>query len=244
MSGHFQILLFLLFISCKQKKDEVKIAESRKMAEKEAVLVNEKKNGELVSDTILKTLTKYVNDERYIINYTSSYELFIIKSKNDTIYKEADSAPDFEFKDFDGDGYKDINLYYMTNVPGIQNLLLYDKIDKTFKTVNDFSYFPSPHRINNTKFYYSYHRNGCADMNWASDLFYIENFKAIKIGSIFGYECENSGIQDGIYIYKVNNNKKALLEEIPIRTLKKYEDHKWGFMKEYWIRNYKKFEIK
>gem|GEM_PF-5245252 len=34
---------------------------------------------------------------------------------------------------------------------------------------------PPPQRINGTHYFYSYHKSGCADMDWDSDLFYIHN---------------------------------------------------------------------
>lgn len=75
-------------------------------------------------------------------------------------------------------------------------------------------------------------------MNWTSDLFYIENYHCIKIGSINGYECENSEIKDGIYIAKISGEKKSPIKELPIRTLKRYKEYKWGFIADYWKRNY------
>lgn len=78
-------------------------------------------------------------------------------------------------------------------------------------------------------------------MNWDSDLFNIQNFKAVRIGNISGRECENSGIKDGVYINTVRGEKKTLVKTLPASTLAKYKDHKWGFIKDYWTRNYKQF---
>lgn len=192
-------------------------------------------------DTILKTVEASVNEDHYRIHYTSTYNMYVIKNTHDTIFKETDAAPDFDFNDFDRDGYKDIRLYYMTNVPGIQGLLLYNPKSKSFKEVANFSEFPSPTQIGNTHYYYSYHRSGCADMNWTSNLFYIENYQCKKLATINGYECENSGIKDGIYITKISGTKNSVIMELPINTIKKYKAHKWGFIAKCWQNNYKLF---
>ncbi len=68
----------------------------------------------------------------------------------DTIFKEPEYAIDFEFEDFDRDGFKDARLYYMTNVPGIQNLLIYNQKSKSFKEVRNFDRFPDPHKLAKT----------------------------------------------------------------------------------------------
>lgn len=194
-----------------------------------------------VRDTILKAIEASINGDHYLIQYTSTYSMYIFKNGHDTIFKQTDAASDFEFKDFNMDGYKDIRLYYMTNVPGIEGLLLYDPKSKIFKSVRNFQDFPSPVKIRGTECYYSYHRSGCADMNWTSDLFYIEDYQCKNIGTINGYECENAGIRDGIYINKISGTKKSLVKELPISTIKKYKENKWGFIDNYWKNNYPRF---
>ena len=78
-------------------------------------------------------------------------------------------------------------------------------------------------------------------MNWDSDLFYLQGFKAIRIGNISGRQCENSAVKDGVYINKVRGEKKTLVKTLPVDTLAKYKDYKWGFIENYWIKNYKQF---
>ena len=79
-------------------------------------------------------------------------------------------------------------------------------------------------------------------MNWDSDLFYIDNFKAIRIGNIAGRQCDNrDGEKDAVYIHKVYGDKEKLFKTLPIDTIGKYKDFKWGFIKEYWTKNYKLF---
>ncbi|RZL18590.1 MAG: hypothetical protein EOO96_26960 [Pedobacter sp.] len=108
---------------------------------------------------------------------TSEYNLVLKNDKGDTLYQDRIYSPKQLFVDYNGDGYKDILIEYMTNIPGVKDLLLYDVANKTFKKVLDFQDYPSTQRLVHTKYYYSYHRSGCADLNWDSDLFYIENYK-------------------------------------------------------------------
>jgi hypothetical protein len=176
----------------------------------------------------------YTNEDVVIKNLKGSI-VFKVNSFDDASFSK------LSFTDFNGDGYKDLLIEYMTNVPAICNLALYDKASKKFVRVNGFDRYPEPHRLANTKVFYSYHRSGCADMNWDSDLFIIRNFKPVKLGNINGAECGDSGIKDGIYINKVVNDKNILYKQLPINTITKYKNYKSGFIKSYWQRHYKNF---
>src|SRR5207253_1429170 len=97
---------------------------------------------------------------------------------------------DIEFPDFNGDGNLDIMLVYGGNNFSYF-LYLFDSVTNNFKGVEHFGYFPHAIQLKtDPKYYYSYHRAGCADMNWVSDLFKIESFKAIQLGHIHGQGCE------------------------------------------------------
>ena len=108
--------------------------------------------------------------------------------------------------------------------------------------------FPNAVQLkSDTKYYYSYHRAGCADMNWMSDLFKIVNFKIVQIGHIDAKGCDSEKelYPQVIQIFKVTNNnveKGQLIEKLPyIKTLENFDD-KWKFIKKYWNKNFKKFE--
>jgi hypothetical protein len=94
-----------------------------------------------------------------------------------------------QFSDFNNDGYLDIFMDAGGNTPEVYDLLLYDPSTKNFKKVQNFRLFPAPTHISGTKMYYSYHKNGCADMDWVSDLFYVNHFRAEIIGKIHGSGC-------------------------------------------------------
>lgn len=166
--------------------------------------------------------------------------LTILNSKNDTIYCHDNYATNgFEFEDFDNDGVLDIRLYQITNVGGISELIMYDNKNSTFKPIINFDNFPEPTKIKNINLWYSYHRSGCADINWGSELFKIVDFKAIKIGKIEGRGCEGE-TENGIFAYKINGEK-----ETKVYSEKResgYYSDKWDFIEKYWNKNYKQFK--
>lgn len=192
-------------------------------------------------DTILYSDTTKILDQTYIANYLNNDVFFVRNQNGDTLFSDTELCPQFEFEDFDKDGYEDIRFHYLSNTPSVQDLILFDFKSKLFKKVENFSNYPAPEKIGNTKYYYSYHRSGCADMNWDSDLFYIDNFKIIRIGNISGRECNDRDVKDGIYINKVKGETETLYRTLSIETIGKYEDYKWGFIKVYWTKNYSKF---
>jgi hypothetical protein len=179
-----------------------------------------------------------INGKRYS-GQLDQWGFYVIKSKHDTILSlpQVDYM-DFKFYDFNSDGYKDIYLEWGGNIPDRYTLYAYNPSSGKFKEIKNFSDFPLPLKIQGTNYYYSYARGGCADEAWNSYLFYIKNYVVIKLGLIHGDGC---GITDGIYIYKDKSGKENLIKTLPLNTIEKYKDYKWGFIKEYWSKNYKKF---
>ncbi|WP_412983927.1 hypothetical protein [Pontimicrobium sp. IMCC45349] len=168
------------------------------------------------------------------------YNLFTLKSsKGDVLYKNDNNPSEYILKDFNEDGFLDIELHFMTNVPDVNEILIFNPELKKFIEIVNFSSFPASIKIKNTNYYYSYHRSGCADSNWDSDLYILKENKAVKIGNIHAIECENED-DKGIYIYKVNGENKKQLKLIPIE--KKDFGNKWEFIEKYWTENYNKFE--
>jgi hypothetical protein len=145
---------------------------------------------------------------------------------------------DFKFQDFNQDGFKDLYLDLGGNTPEKYSLFIFIPSTGKFKEIQNFSDYPDAKQIKGTKYYYSYSKGGCADNTWDSDLFYIQNSSAIKVGSIHGEGC---GIKDGIYMYNVKAGKDKLVKTLPLNTVEKYKDYKWGFLKQYWVNNYRQF---
>jgi hypothetical protein len=196
--------------------------------------------------SIIQTLplvcdTADIQGINYIACSNENKNLYVTNSLGDTVYKHFDLCNRAEFIDFDNDKNKDILFDYLTNVPNIHDLALFDTKSKTFKLVEGFNSFPTPVNIINTKYYYSYHRSGCSDSNWDSDLFYISNFKTYCIGNIAGRDCDDVIANVGIFISKLTSGKSIPYDTLEIETINKYKDDKWGFIEHYWAKNYKKF---
>mgnify|MGYP007011822722 CR=1 FL=1 len=192
----------------------------------------------LIRDTLIIGKQKFIvfqSDPRS----DSVVNLTITNSLNEIIYVHDYRASNgFEFEDFDGDGFLDIRLYQITNIGGISELIMFDKAKSKFRTIENFDNFPQPEKIENTAYWYSYHRSGCSGANWGSELFKIENFNAIQLGRIDGYGCEDSQ-RPGMVIYK--NNKSTEIELAYIKKEDTYYPYERDIIKEYWNENYKLF---
>jgi hypothetical protein len=195
-----------------------------------------------IDSTIIKSETANIFGELYTANFRNDGLLYIEDSSNKIVFRLNDSYPIFRFTDFDNDGYKDLLISHTSISFGIEDFIRFDNINKTFVQVEFFSSYPESKQIKGTNYYYSFHESGCADMNWDSDLFYIENFRIIKIGHIAGRKCDNINEKDGIYVYKISGDGKELIATLRIEILAKYAEFKLGFISEYWSLNYKKFE--
>lgn len=193
-------------------------------------------------DTNIFSIDTVTVGKNKFIGFINDKTYFLLNGKGDTLIKKTDYYFGAEFKDFNQDGHKDILLHYSSNATMVLDLFVYMPTIKSFKEVKGFRQFPAPLPIKNTGYYYSYHKSGCADMNWDSDLFYIKDFKAITLGNISGRQCDNrDGVKDAVYIHKVHGKQKQLFKTLPIMTIWKYKDYKWGFIEEYWTNNYRQF---
>ena len=180
-----------------------------------------------------------IQGKKYTVLLTSS-GCYILNTKKDTILRERGDYFGLKCLDFNQDGFPDVFLEESSNTPEMYSLLLYDPLNGRFKKVKNFDLFPSPTRIARTKYYYSYHKNGCADLDWVSDLFYLDHFRTKLIGKIHGSGCEPDTNQS-IHIYKVNGPKQILYKILPISIINSYRDSKWGFIKQYWSKKYTRF---
>lgn len=184
----------------------------------------------------LSLRTEEINDYQALFLSINGSRISLI----DTIYPKGLSY--CKYFDFDQDGYVDIMLAYRGNNT-TYFLHLFDSVNGTFKKVEDFLRYPEalPLKKNN-KYYYSYHRAGCADMNWVSDLFKIENYKAIQLGHIYGQSCEGEAPVINVYVVKDNDESKAVIvEKLPyFINIPSFGD-KWDFIRKYWNKNFEKF---
>ena len=156
----------------------------------------------LINKQAFKIQTRVINSEQVTLTIFRNSKVI----KVDTL--DAGGLSYLKFPDFDKDGNKDIMLTYMGN-NFTYDLYLFDKTKNVFKFVKGFHRFPEAIQLKtNPKYYYSYHRAGCADLNWISDLFYIDNFKSIHVGQIYGKGCDADLKLEpqAIEIYKVIGN--------------------------------------
>lgn len=180
-------------------------------------------------------------DQDFILYKVTCGNKKILHSK-----KEKGGSSGWDLIDFNKDGYPDILISYMGNNYSAEIYLFNPTADK-YVEVKDFIKFPEAIQLkSNPNYYYSYHRAGCADMNWVSDLFTIKNYKAIHLGEIYGQGCDYE--DDGspkIDISKVINNdgeKTQLIKTIPYSDEVIQNRDKWKFIEKYWNENYKLFK--
>jgi hypothetical protein len=166
---------------------------------------------------------------------------YILNAKGDTVFEQkANYYFSMRCLDFNGDGFPDIFLDKSAIAPGTYDLLLYDPSLRGFRKIEDFDLYPDPKPIKGTKFYYSYRTNGCADLDWISYLFYMDDFQPVRIGEIHGYGCDTSR-RAPINIYRINGNNRKLVKTMLLHTSDRYKMHKWGFIKRYWSTMYLHF---
>lgn len=231
------LLLLVCFFGCSKLPDVVQDAPDKPQATTLKPKVT-RSEPEFLYDSLTIAGKTYTVVQGYP-GGDSELELRVLY-KGDTVFRcERLANNGFEFEDFDGDGITDIRLNYLSNTPGITDLVMFDAKALNFRLVTDFDDYPDPLPVAGTKYYYSYHRSGCADENWGSELFYIENFKAIAIGEIEGIGCEDEE-RNGIFIYRLNGEERKEIKAIT-RKPGYYKD-KWEFIDKYWRSNYKKFE--
>jgi hypothetical protein len=183
---------------------------------------------------------EFINGEKLII-YNDYTSFIVTRNRKDTLINVKANYFNIEFKDLDKDGNVDILGDWGGHIPERYDLFLFVGKTGQYRRVDNFSKFPAPVMVSGTKYYYSYHKSGCADMDWDSDLFYLSNYKAIRIGTISGLQCFSKDEPMGIFIYKVSKGKKILINKLKPEATAAYEEGKWGFIKDYWTSSWKKF---
>jgi len=193
----------------------------------------------VINKQTFKIQTREINSDHVTLTIYRNTKIITV----DTV--DAGGLSNLKFPDFNKDGNKDIMLTYMGN-NFTYDLYLFDKTKNIFRFVKGFDRFPASQQLRtNSKYYFSYHRAGCADMNWVSDLFFINNFKTIHIGQIYGKGCDADIKEEPqvIEIYKIIDNtedKEKLIAKLPyLKNIPDFGD-KWNFIKKYWEKNYLK----
>lgn len=199
-----------------------------------------------VNETNFKLFLQELHEGGFVIEF---------KRENKTLTRDTICTEHFnniEFSDFNHDSYQDVFISILTNVP-TQILYLFDKQSNMFRQVAGYDEISEAHSLEqNENYYYSYRRAGCADFNWISELFYIEQFEIIRLAYIDGQGCKANlsdpeGPTEFIYIYEIMDNqedKMHLVAKYPYNTCISEFDDKWSFLERYWNRNYIKFKPK
>jgi len=212
-----RILLFeLLFLFCAFSCDQ-----------------KERKNDFIVTGKLLEQDTLEVGGNFFKIDKFDSGITTLFDADNKFVYIDSNYVNSWILEDFNADGKPDIRLKYLTNVPGVDEMLLYDSLSKSFQLVDNFSSFPSSLPVPGVAgLYYSYSRAGCADSDWISKLYVIEDFSCVEKGIIKGRGCKSEQNQTGIFSFKVIDSKIN-----PVDTFLRdpgYFPNKWNFIEEYW----------
>ncbi|MFA7325899.1 MAG: hypothetical protein WC121_04485 [Candidatus Kapaibacterium sp.] len=171
---------------------------------------------------------------------SNSFAQIIRNGKDTTTF--FDMAGGIEVLKFNSDDYLDITFSFLGNNI-ITELYLFDENVLNYTKVENFEWFPEAKQIkSNPNFYYSYHKAGCADWNWVSDLFYIKDFKTYRIGNIYGLGCISGEELRSIIVSRIlSDDNLVLIDTFPIDTIDVYDKYKWGFIEDYWNNNLEKF---
>jgi len=233
------LMLFFLFISC--NKSTTKKGESQKKIKAKSTVVD-LVNRSYNIGTFHKVSGKILGLEYHAFLNENNDDACIINSKNDTLFKDNNLGANPIFIDFDKDGITDV--LFKSNIIDVYDFIKFDPITNQFKKIEGFNEFPEPQKIGNSKYWFSYQSNGCADGCWESNLFFINNFKTIKIGTILkdaGYDESSKKVFKSLTINKVANNKVILFKSFDHKLIQEWEKNKFKSIKKYWNENYSKF---
>ncbi|NOU62002.1 hypothetical protein [Marinifilum caeruleilacunae] len=186
-----------------------------------------------------------IEGNKFIASFDTTSAKVIVE-RNQSILKidQLVTSPDFEFIDFDSDSIPELVFYCIGCKAEVLTIFDYDSINQSFKLIKNIEDFPAPKNIEKTNLYYSYSPTGCADQNWESKLFRIENFKTELIGLLRVEACPDNDKNTAftIDIFKPDNsNDLTFVEALPLDTINTYNENKWGFIKSYWENQYKAF---
>jgi len=145
--------------------------------------------------------------------------------------------------DYNQDGFLDVSFSYLGNFYSA-DLYLYNEQTKAYQQLEGFPEVSDSEMLRlNPNYFYSYRPSGCADMNWISKLFYIEDFKIYVIGEIHAKGCISTESPQEIEVLKIAGLDKVFpIERLPIDTLNSFDPYKRGFLDNYWHSNFAKFK--
>lgn len=156
--------------------------------------------------------TAIIDEHKFDFFIDLKGEFKVINELGEVEYSQKDNITDFELKDFNLDGFLDVITYHPSN-NYLCNLLIYNPNREKFEFIENFYKYSYSQNLNSSKFYYSYSGAGCAQNDWLSYLYSIENYKISVLGLIEGFGCLPNDT-NGVYIYKISQNDTILIQYI------------------------------
>ena len=231
MDSRLSIILLIVFASCNPRRDNQAVV--KQPSDSSKIKIDASSENVFVFDTVRVNgfrLVKVLNTGRFTC---------LLTLKGDTIVGSKDFYSSVEFSDIDCDGYKDIRVFVVSNTPNQCDNYLYDKSSRSFKRIQNSDL--DIERIKGTKYYFSYARAGCSDINWESYLSKIENWGEIHIGLMNARGCGDKN--DGIEIFKFLKEDTILVAKLPrIKFDNNGAYNKWAYLKSYWTKHHRIFD--
>jgi hypothetical protein len=189
--------------------------------------------------------TLILNNQRLVRTLRDQKLQSLTTLSGDTILKDVGYYSEIKFIDINADGYTDIRAFVVSNTPNQCENYLFDKEKMVFRLLQNCDL--DIRLVKGTKYYYSYNRAGCADLNWESYLSKIENFKLVPIGYIYGQGCDFDVKENPqqMLIYKITNpatETKLLIRKLPYSKYIPTFGEKWNFIGSYWQKNWQTFK--
>ncbi len=189
--------------------------------------------------------TLVLNNQRLVRTLRDQKLQSLTTLSGDTILKDVGYYSEIKFIDINADGYTDIRAFVVSNTPNQCENYLFDKEKKVFCLLQNCDL--DIRLVKGTKYYYSYNRAGCADLNWESHLSKIENFKLVPVGYIYGQGCDFDVKKNPqqILIYKITNpatETKLLIRKLPYSKYIPTFGKKWNFIASYWQKNWQTYK--
>ncbi len=181
--------------------------------------------------------TAIIDEHKFDFFIDLKGEFKVIKELGEVEYSQKDNITDFELKDFNLDGFLDVITYHPSNTY-LCNLLIYNPNRDKFEFIENFYKYSYSQNLNSSKFYYSYSGAGCAQNNWLSYLYSIENYKISVLGLIEGFGCLPNDT-NGVYIYKISQTDTILIQYIKDENA--LGQKKIDFLDNYWKNNHERF---
>lgn len=186
----------------------------------------------------------YINNNVYIRFYNNDRFYCLLSENGDTVIDAQDYYHRLEIIDINNDSFSDLQVFEISNTPNQCLNYLYDEKIKTFRILENCSLDISP--IEKSGYYYTYNSTGCSDLNWQSTLCKIDEYNAVKYGSLIGFGCKDDTLKMERVIQVLKNDEYdcMLIDELSYDSLIIDNDDKWDFIKTYWKENLDTFDDK